>query len=76
MVGVGMRALEPKSFCTTHLHRTAFPGTARYTVPVSFREGRCGAVQVSKACAFDENHIRLGLVLRNEYPAWYFYREK
>jgi hypothetical protein len=22
------------------------------------------------------NHIRLGLVLRNEYPAWYFYREK
>lgn len=26
--------------------------------------------------AFDENHIRLGLVLRNEYPAWYFYREK
>jgi|GEM_PF-4161969 len=27
-------------------------------------------------CAFDENHIRLGLVFRNEYPAWYFYREK
>jgi len=22
------------------------------------------------------NHIRFGLVLRNEYPAWYFYREK
>ena len=61
--------------CAIHLHRAAFPGTAR--------QGRCGAVQVSKAlrsipvgCAFDENYMRLGLVSRNEYPAWYFYREK
>jgi hypothetical protein len=29
-----------------HLHRTAFPGTARHIVPMYFREGRCVAVQV------------------------------
>jgi hypothetical protein len=45
-------------------------------VTVSFPEGRCGTVQVLKACAFDENHIRFGFVLRNEYSAWNFYREK
>jgi len=32
-------------------------------------------MSIPVGCAFNENHIRLGLVLRNEYPAWYFYRE-
>jgi putative transposase len=43
-----------------HLHRTAFPGTAR--------QGRCGAVQVSQACGEDLRPGDIGQTSKKQKP--------